>query len=204
MLTTTETPPDSDEKREGWKVTPSRILAILAGLAVVGTLIFWWLGSLPEEPHFDIGRPIFGNIPALIVALFYVTIATFLGVMFYLFAQRARSWERGLWESRSGIWKQRLIGFRDALLMRTASEGSCTLNRSMGSSAPTTRAAYTRVLITLLSRTSSPFHRGWSASVSCAGLDKKWVLSVALLGHAVLFPASAVSVPVSSVRMVPL
>ncbi|MEA3510751.1 MAG: hypothetical protein U9R51_04880, partial [Actinomycetota bacterium] len=89
-MTTTETPPDSDEKREGWKVTPSRVLAILAGVAVVGTLIFWWLGSLPEEPHFDIGRPIFGNIPAVIVALFYVTIATFLGVMFYLFAERAR------------------------------------------------------------------------------------------------------------------
>jgi Fe-S oxidoreductase len=121
-LTTTETPPDGDEKREGWKVTPSRVLGILAGLSVVGTLIFWWLGSLPGEPHFEIGRPIFGNVPAVIVALFYMTIATFLGVMFYLFAQRARSWERGTWETRSGLWKQRLIGFRDALLMRTVLE----------------------------------------------------------------------------------
>ena len=121
-MTTTETPPDSDEKREGWKVTPSQVLAGFAGLSVVGTLIFWWLGSLPAEPHFDIGREVFGNIPALIVALFYVTIATFLGVMFYLFAERARSWERGASESRSGMWKQRLIGLSDGLLMRTVME----------------------------------------------------------------------------------
>ena len=121
-MTTTETPPDSDEKRAGWKVTPSRVLGVLAGLSVVGTLIFWWLGSLPEEPHFEIGRPIFGNIPALIVALFYMTIATFLGVTLYLFAQRAKSWERGSWETRSGLWKQRMIGLRDALLMRTVLE----------------------------------------------------------------------------------
>ena len=98
MLTTTETPPDSDEQRTGWKVKPSVVLAVLGGLSVVGTLIFWWLGSLPTEPEFEIGRVVFGNIPALIVALFYVTIATFLAVMFYLFAQRARSWERGTWE----------------------------------------------------------------------------------------------------------
>ncbi|MCJ7780791.1 MAG: respiratory nitrate reductase subunit gamma, partial [Acidimicrobiia bacterium] len=121
-MTTTETPPDSDEKRDGWKVTPSRVLGVLAGLSVVGTLIFWWLGSLPEESHFEIGRPIFGNIPAVIVALFYMTIATFLGVTLYLFAQRAKSWERGSWETRSGLWKQRMIGLRDALLMRTVLE----------------------------------------------------------------------------------
>ena len=65
---------------------------------------------------------VFGNIPALIVALFYVTIATFLAVMFYLFAQRASSWERGTWETRSGMWKQRMIRLRDAVLMRTVLE----------------------------------------------------------------------------------
>ena len=122
MLTTTETPPDSEERRTGWKVKPSVVLATLAGLSVVGTLIFWWLGTLPEEPEFAIGRVVFGNIPALTVALFYVTIATFLAVMFYLFAQRASSWERGTWESRSGMWKERMIGLRDAVLMRTVLE----------------------------------------------------------------------------------
>jgi len=122
VLTTTETPPESDKQRTGWKVKPSVVLAVLAGLSVVGTLIFWWLGSLPEEPEFAIGRVVFGNIPALIVALFYVTIATFLAVMFYLFAQRASNWERGTWETRSGMWKQRMIRLRDAVLMRTVLE----------------------------------------------------------------------------------
>ena len=121
-MTTTETPPDGGKRRTGWKVRPSLVLAVLGGLSVVGTVIFWWLGSLPEEPEFAIGLVVFGNIPALIVALFYVTIATFLAVMFYLFAQRAASWERGTWESRSGMWKQRMIGLRDAVLMRTVLE----------------------------------------------------------------------------------
>jgi Fe-S oxidoreductase/nitrate reductase gamma subunit len=122
VLTTTETPPESEEQRAGWRVRPSVILAWLAGLSVVGTLIFWWLGSLPEEPDFEIGRTIFGNIPAIGVALFYVMIATFLAVMFYLFAERAASWERGTWESRSGMWKQRMIRLRDAVFMRTVLE----------------------------------------------------------------------------------
>jgi Fe-S oxidoreductase/nitrate reductase gamma subunit len=122
VLTTTETPPESDKQRTGWKVKPSLVFAVLAALSVLGTLIFWWLGSLPEEPEFAIGRVVFGNIPALIIALFYVTIATFLGVMFYLFAQRASSWERGTWETRSGMWKQRMIRLRDAVLMRTVLE----------------------------------------------------------------------------------
>ena len=95
---------------------------VLAGVSVVGTLIFWWLGSLPDDPDFAIGRVVFGNIPALIVALFYVTIATFLAVMFYLFAQRALSWERGMWATRSGLWKQRTVALRDAVLMRTVLE----------------------------------------------------------------------------------
>jgi hypothetical protein len=101
-LTTTETPSASDEQRIGRRIKPSRALMILAGVFVVGTLIFWWLGSLPDDPDFAIGRVVFGNTPALIVALFYVAIATFLAVMFYLFAQLALSWERGMWESRSG------------------------------------------------------------------------------------------------------
>jgi len=122
VLTTTETPPESDEKHEGWTITPSRVLGVLGGLSVVGALIFWWLGTLPEDPDFAIGRVVFGNIPAIIVALFYTTIATFLGVMFYLFALRARSWERGSWATRSGMWKQRLIRLRDALMMRTVLE----------------------------------------------------------------------------------
>jgi Fe-S oxidoreductase/nitrate reductase gamma subunit len=122
VLTTTETPPDSDKQRTGWRFKPSVVLAVFAGLSVVGTLFLWWLSSLPEDPEFAVGRVVFDNIPALVVALFYMTIASFLGAMFYLFAQRASSWERGTWESRSGMWKQRMIRLRDAVLMRTVLE----------------------------------------------------------------------------------
>jgi ferredoxin/nitrate reductase gamma subunit len=122
VLTTTETPPESDEQRTGWKVKPSVVFAWLAVLSFIGTLVFWWLGSLPNEAHSEVGRTVFGNIPAIGVALFYVTIATFLAVMFYIFAQRASSWERGAWESRSGMWKQRMIRLRDAVFMRTVLE----------------------------------------------------------------------------------
>jgi Fe-S oxidoreductase len=121
-LTTTETPPEAPDKQDGWKVTPSKVLGILAGLAVAGTLVFWWLGSLPDEPHHEIGRAVFGNIPAFGIALFYMGIAVILGITLYLFAQRARSWERGAWEARTGVWKQRLIRLRDALMMKTVME----------------------------------------------------------------------------------
>ena len=69
----------------------SKLLMALVPLTVVGTLAFWWLGSLPDEAHPEVGRSVFGNIPAPIVALFYVTIAVFLGLAVYLFAQRARN-----------------------------------------------------------------------------------------------------------------
>ena len=119
-MTATEAPPqDTEDSDGGWNPKPSHVLGVLAGLAVVGTLLLWWLGTLPEEPNFDVGRQIFGNIPAAVVALFYMTVATFLGVSIYLFSVRARSWERGAWETRTGATKQRLIRLKDAVLMRT-------------------------------------------------------------------------------------
>lgn len=120
-MTATETPAETD-KQAGWRVRPSAVLGALSVVAVLGTAVLWWLGTLPEEPDFTIGRVIFGNIPALIVALFYVTMATFLAVMFFLFAQRAMSWERGSWEDRSGLRKERMLRLRDAFLMRTVVE----------------------------------------------------------------------------------
>ncbi len=97
----------------------SSLLMALVPLTVIGTLGFWWLGTLPDEAHPEVGRPIFGNIPAPIVALFYVTVAVFLGLTIYLFAQRARNWERGAWEDRSGQLKKRVNRLREALAMKT-------------------------------------------------------------------------------------
>ncbi len=55
-MATTETPSANDEQRTGWRIKPSRALVILAGVSVVGTLIFWWLGSLPDDPDVAIPR----------------------------------------------------------------------------------------------------------------------------------------------------
>jgi Fe-S oxidoreductase len=104
------------------RVSASQVLGVLAGLAVVGTLVLWWLGTLPEEPEFVVGRVVFGNIPELVIAVFYVTVATFLAVSIGLFAQRAKSWERGTWERRSGDFKRRLHRFREGVTMRTVME----------------------------------------------------------------------------------
>jgi Fe-S oxidoreductase/nitrate reductase gamma subunit len=104
----------------------SKALGVLAGLAVVSTLGLWWLGSLPEEPEFEVGRVVFGNIPELVVALFYVTVAAFIGVSIWLLAERARNWERGTWESRSGEYKRRLRRFLDGVSMRTVLEDPST------------------------------------------------------------------------------
>ena len=102
--------------------TASRVLGILAFLAFVSTLALLWLGSLPEEPEVEVGREVFGNIPDLVVALFYVVVAVFLGMSVWFFAQRARNWERGTWESRSGEFKKRLHRFREGVSMRTVME----------------------------------------------------------------------------------
>jgi len=104
----------------------SKALGVLAGLAVVSTLGLWWLGSLPQEPEFEVGRVVFGNIPELVVALFYVTVAAFIGVSIWLLAERARNWERGTWESRSGEYKRRLRRFLDGVSMRTVLEDPAT------------------------------------------------------------------------------
>ncbi len=102
--------------------TASKVLGVIAAAAVVGTLALWWLGTLPEEPHFQVGREVFGNIPELLVAMFYVVVAAALGLSIGLFAQRAANWERGAWERRSGDLKRRLRRFLDGVSMRTVME----------------------------------------------------------------------------------
>ena len=116
-MTDTET-----EQASSSRNTASRALGVMAVGAVIGTLVLWWLGTLPEEPNFAVGREVFGNIPDLVVAMFYVVVATFLCLSIGLFAQRARNWERGTWERRSGDLKRRLHRFREGVSMRTVME----------------------------------------------------------------------------------
>ncbi len=119
---TTEQAPDQEETRSYTRLTASGALFVLGVLAALGTMFLWWLGTVPDEPEFEIGRHVFGNIPTALVALFYVTVSGALFVTFFLFAQRAKNWERGSWENRSKLMKQRLHQLRSGMQMRTLME----------------------------------------------------------------------------------
>lgn len=117
-MTVTDDKPDTATPR----FRASTIIGAIAVSAVFGTLFLWWLGSLPAHPEFEVGREIFGNIPDFLVAAFYILVSTFLGISIGLFAMRARNWERGAWERRSGDFKRRLHRFREGVSMRTVFE----------------------------------------------------------------------------------
>ncbi len=104
------------------RLSAARVLWVVAALAFVGTLLLWWLGTLPGEGDHEVTRVVFGNIPTLIVALFYILVATMLAISVGLFAMRARNWQRGSWESRSGLWKRRVRAFMAGVSMRTVAE----------------------------------------------------------------------------------
>ncbi len=87
--------------------------------AAVATLSLGLLGTIPEHPHFDVGREVFGNIPDPIVVLFYVGLAAFLWLTFHLFAQRAASWEQGSGDRRTGQWEERFKKLSEGLRMKT-------------------------------------------------------------------------------------
>ena len=118
-MTTTDT---KTEESSGSSMTLSRALWILSALAFVGTLLLWWVGSLPAEPEVEVHREVFGNIPDLLVALFYVLVAAFLAASIGLFAMRAKNWERGTSENRSGEWKRRTRRFVDGVTMKTVAQ----------------------------------------------------------------------------------
>jgi len=97
----------------------SRLLVIAAVATTLGTLLLWWLGTLPGEHVPEVGRVVFVNITELLVTVFYATVSVFLGIAVYLFALRARNWERGQDESRTGMWVERLKRAEGALRMKT-------------------------------------------------------------------------------------
>jgi Fe-S oxidoreductase/nitrate reductase gamma subunit len=114
-VTATDTTNETSSRRS---VLP-QLIGALAVSAFVGTLALWWLGTLPEHSEAEVSRQVFGNIPNLLVALFYGLVASFLAMSIGLFAMRARNWERGAAERRTGLFKLRLRRFVDAVSMRT-------------------------------------------------------------------------------------
>ncbi len=97
----------------------SWILEILGAAGAVGTLLLGIGGALQEHPVFEIGREVFGNIPYSIEVVFYVSVATFIWLMFHLFARRAVSWEQGRSDPRTGLISQRINRFAQGLSMKT-------------------------------------------------------------------------------------
>lgn len=123
---------DTEDRQETTE-TPRRrpTAADLVGAAGVlvaaSVLALWFLGSLPDHPVFEVGREVFGNIPTPLVALFYVGVAAGLWLSVHLFSLRARSWQRGKPERRTGRWLERIkrldAGLRMKTLMRDRGAG---------------------------------------------------------------------------------
>jgi Fe-S oxidoreductase len=99
--------------------TAPQVLEGLGAAAAGGTLLLGLAGTLPEHPPVEIGREVFGNIPTALIVVFYVAIATFLWLMFHLFARRAESWGQGAPERRVGHWVERLRRLGEGVSMRT-------------------------------------------------------------------------------------
>ena len=101
------------------RINASTALLALGYLSAGGTLLLWWAGTWPDAHVPDVGREVFGNVPGAVVALSYIAVSAFLFLTFYLFAQRAKNWQRGAAEDRTGLWKRRLHSAREGLGMRT-------------------------------------------------------------------------------------
>ncbi len=112
-------PPEGERMEPRRRLTASGVLVALAGAAFVGTLVLWWLGTLPGHWVPEVGREVFGNISPALQALFYVAMAVFLALALYLFSLRARNWERGGVDPRTGRWSERAKTTAAGLAMRT-------------------------------------------------------------------------------------
>jgi Fe-S oxidoreductase len=107
---------------QGRRITASGLLLALVIVLPVSTLVLWWLGTLPDEAHPEVGRVIFVNVPPALVSLFYFAVSGGLGVMAYLFAMRVKNWERGGAERRTGSWTARAYQFWRGISMRSVGE----------------------------------------------------------------------------------
>ena len=105
------------------KRTVSRLLVVAAVVTFVATMGLWVLGSMPWTKHVpEVGREVFVNIPKAVEAVFYVGVSSFLALALYLFSLRARNWERGAAERRTGQWLARFRELDRGLRMMTLLE----------------------------------------------------------------------------------
>ncbi len=101
------------------RVRASWILEGLGAVSALATLALGLLGSLQDHPRFEVGREVFGNVPDAVVVVFYLATASFIWLMFHLFARRASIWEQGGADRRTGHWRERIDRLGAGLRMRT-------------------------------------------------------------------------------------
>lgn len=153
------------------------VIEALGVLAAVGTILLWILGSLPGEREFEVGRVVFGNVPGPVVALFYFGVAAALWLAAHLFALRARNWQRGQPDRRTGRWGERLrrldAGLRMKTLMRDPQAGlmhSMVYYGFLVLFAGTVTLEIDHLLPSGLKFLHGRFYQGYSAILDLAGL----------------------------------
>ena len=107
------------EEGRSRRPTAAQILETTGVISAAGTLVLGFLGTIPEHPHFEVGREVFGGISDPLVLMFYVGLAAFLWLTFHLFAQRAVSWQQGQSDTRTGLWGERLKRLGEGVRMKT-------------------------------------------------------------------------------------
>lgn len=116
MLSTAEREAGTAVRR---RPTVAQVLEAVGVLLALGTVALGVLGTLPDHPHFEVGREVFANVPGPVVFLFYVSVAIFLWLACHLFALRAALWDQGGTDSRLGHWGERLGRLSAGLSMKT-------------------------------------------------------------------------------------
>ncbi len=106
-----------------WRLTPSRLVLVLAALTAAGTAASGILGSqvLPADPS-HITRPEFSGIPHAYRAIFYSVATALVLLVGYLFSQRVENWQRGQPDRRTTTpanRSRRIADLRRGLTMQT-------------------------------------------------------------------------------------
>ena len=101
------------------KFNAAEVLVWLGVLAAAGTLASWFAGQFPGHAESRVSREVFVNIPTALEAMFYVAVAGFLFLTFYLFSLRAKNWQRGAADRRTGLWRERLAAMGAGMSMQT-------------------------------------------------------------------------------------
>ena len=125
MSTATDTPPEQDEQTSKGmpKITAPQIV-MAVGIAFACVTVLSGIAGAVFAFHGDseVTREVFGGIPTELKVAFYTVIPVGLVYGAFVFAQRAKNWQRGVPDNRattSKNVKRRLRDFRAGVYMKT-------------------------------------------------------------------------------------